>query len=380
MYALIFAALGAHLPFWPLWLEDWGLTATEIGSFTAAGVVVRILAGIAIPALADRLDARRMVMAGVAALGAVVFTAHLWIDDKAILFLATLATGLVYPGMIPLSDALGSAAAREYRFAYAQARAFGSLAFLIANIAVGWLIGQYGVGVALWWIVICLALSVWMSMIHPGGGQGAELSRPRLTDIGKLATAPVFVLFLCAIGFAQGSHAVFYAFGSVHWAGLGLNEGEIGALWAFSVAVEVVLMFTVGAAIVARIGAVPAIAFSGAVGVLRWTWMMFDPTGAELWFLQFLHSGTFAIGHLGAIAFVAAAVEERLSASAQGLFGAAFGGLLSAVAMGLASVFYASHGGATYGIAAVMSGLGLIFALMLHHRWQGGLIATRKSR
>jgi PPP family 3-phenylpropionic acid transporter len=115
------------------------------------------------------------------------------------------------------------------------------------------------------------------------------------------------------------------------------------------------------------------------VGVVRWTWMMFDPVGIELWFLQFLHSGTFAIGHLGAIAFVAAAVEERLSASAQGLFGAAFGGLLSAIAMGLAAALYVPFGGGTYGIAAVMSGLGLIFALMLHSRWQGGLIATRKS-
>jgi PPP family 3-phenylpropionic acid transporter len=45
-----------HLPFWPLWLGDGGLTAAEVGLFTSVGVAVRVVAGLAIPALADRPD------------------------------------------------------------------------------------------------------------------------------------------------------------------------------------------------------------------------------------------------------------------------------------------------------------------------------------
>ena len=30
-YALLFVAVGIHLPFWPIWLADRGLSAAEIG-------------------------------------------------------------------------------------------------------------------------------------------------------------------------------------------------------------------------------------------------------------------------------------------------------------------------------------------------------------
>ena len=33
----------------------------------------------------------------------------------------------------------------------------------------------------------------------------------------------------------QGSHAAYYAFGSIHWQALGLSAGVIGLLWAWGV-------------------------------------------------------------------------------------------------------------------------------------------------
>ena len=376
LYALIFATLGAHLPFWPLWLGAWGLTAAEIGSFTALGVVVRIAAGLAIPALADALGQRRLVLAMVAAFGALVFAVHPLIDSKAILLVATLASGLVYPGMIPISDALGTAAARDHSFPYAHARAFGSLAFLVSNLACGWLISIHGTDVALVWIVICLVLTVRLAMTHPGGGRVARADRPHLAEMGVLLRIGPFLMFVAAIAFAQGSHAVNYVYGSVHWAALGLGEAEIGGLWAFSVAVEVVLMFTIGGWLVVRCGPVGAISLSAAAGVLRWGAMVFDPTGAMLWALQALHAVTFALGHLGAIAFIAAAVPERLGATAQGLFGSVFGGVTMAGGMWLASLAYPVFAGGTYAIAGAMSVIGLVASLMLSRLWSGERLAT----
>ena len=59
-YVALFMATGVHLPFWPLWLEDWGLDAAAVGTYTALGVAIRVVAGLAIPAIADRTDARRL--------------------------------------------------------------------------------------------------------------------------------------------------------------------------------------------------------------------------------------------------------------------------------------------------------------------------------
>ena len=41
-YGVMFAALGAHLPYWPVWLEHWGLTTAEIGWYLGAATVARI--------------------------------------------------------------------------------------------------------------------------------------------------------------------------------------------------------------------------------------------------------------------------------------------------------------------------------------------------
>ncbi len=371
-YAAIFAALGVHLPFWPLWLAEWGLTAAEIGGFTAAGIVIRVLAGLAVPALADRLDARRAVLAAVAGIGAVTFAIHGLLDARGVLLVATLVTGVVFAGMIPIADALGTAAARTGGFGYAPVRSMGSLSFLLASLAVGWLIARYGVAVAQWWIVVALVFCVWTGWTHPGGGNVRQPYPPRLGDLGRMLTEKRFVIFIGAIGMAQSSHAVLYAYGSLHWEALGVSEPVIGQLWAFAVAMETVLMLVAGTWLIRRFGAVGAIALSAAAGVLRWGWMMLDPTGATLWGLQVLHALTFGAGHLGGIAFIAAAVPERLAASAQGMFSSAAGGVLMALGMAIASVVYPMAGGLTYGIAGVMSLIGLSLALWLGRIWDGG--------
>lgn len=373
-YIAIFMVMGAHLPFWPLWLEHWGLTAAEVGLFTALGMGMRVVAGLAIPAVADRLDRRGAVMVACLLASLVLFVAHLWIGDKAVLLIATLAVGATLAGVGPLAEALGVAASRAHGFPYAQSRGLGSLGFLAANLIVGVLMARLGVNLALWWIVGCLAVAAMLTMGHPGGGRAAGQAPPRLGEIGALMVNPVFALFLAAVAFSQASHAVYYAMGSLHWAKLGVSEARIGALWGASVAAEIVFMVTLGSWTVRRLGAIPAVALSGAAGVLRWGAMMFDPVGWTLWPLQALHAATFGVGHLGAMAFISEAVPARYGGAAQGAVGSMAVGLLMALGMAAAAALYPALGGGVYGIGAVLSAIGLGLSLLLIRRWRGGVL------
>lgn len=111
-----FMTTGAYMPFWPLWLEKWGLTASEIALFTALGMGVRVVAGLAIPAVADRLDQRRLTVAACLIAAIVLFVAHLWIGDKTGLLMATLGVGAAFAGIGPLAKAQGVAASRAHGF------------------------------------------------------------------------------------------------------------------------------------------------------------------------------------------------------------------------------------------------------------------------
>ena len=347
-YFVFFAATGVHLPFWPLWLGDWGLTAAEVGLFTSVGIAVRVAAGLAIPALADRLDRWRLTAAACALVGAGFFLAHLWVGDRPLLLLVTIGAGAAFAGIGPISEALGVAAARLHAFPYAQARGLGSLGFLAANLIVGALIARIGTGIALWWIVACLVGVALLGLRHPGGGGVRDRAPPRFREIGRVIALPVFAIFMVAIAFLQASHATYYALGSFHWRALGLGEARIGALWGFSVGVEVLLMVAGGAFLMNRVGAVGSLALSGVGGLVRWGAMMADPTGLLLWPLQALHALTFAAGHLGAMAFIARAVPPRYGAAAQGAAGAMAVGFALALGMALSAAVYPHLGGRTY--------------------------------
>ncbi len=376
VYAALFMATGVHLPFWPLWLENWGLTPAEVGTYTALGVAVRVIAGFAIPAAADRLDARRVTLVACAAASVVLFLAHLAIATKPVLLLATLAVGAMMATIGPVAEALGVAASRAFAFPYPVARGFGSAGFLFANLLVGALIARTGTGILVWWIAACMAGVALLALRHPGGGRVRGQVPPSLREIGRVMTNPTFALFTATVALLQGSHAVLYGLASLHWQALGLRGTEIGALWATSVAAEIVFLLAFGSSAIARLGAIPALALAGCAGVVRWSAMMLDPTGLLLWPIQALHGLTFALAHLGFIAFVSRAVPDRYAAAAQGAVGSMAVGGVMALAMLLASALYPRLGGLTYGIAAALSLAGTALALVLAGRWDGRALAV----
>ncbi|MEM8788503.1 MAG: MFS transporter [Pseudomonadota bacterium] len=373
-YAAMFGALGAHLPFWPVWLTAWGLSPQEAGFFLSLSFVARISAGLLIPVLADRSGRRRITMAALAIAGALVFAAHAAIGTRAALLAATVISGGLISATMPLGEALGSGAATRFGFSYALPRALGSLGFLIANFAVGALMARLGPDAALWWIVVLLAAAAALALRHPGGAK-QDRAPPNFAEIGRLILHPIFALFLLAGTMTMSSHAVYYTYSSVRWQSLGIGPQTIGALWAFSVAVEVVFMLTLGRRLIGWIGPLGALMLAAAGGVVRWGLMAFDPVLPLLWPLQALHVLTFAAGHLGCIAFIAAAVPERLNASAQGAFMGLAAGILTVAAMALAAWAYPSLGGGVYWIAAAMSAAGLALTLTLRRRWAGACLS-----
>ena len=373
-YGAWFMTTGVHMPFWPLWLDRWGLTASEIGMFTALGIGVRIVAGLAVPSLADRLDRRRLTLVACLLVAAILFVAHLWIDAKATLLLATLGVGVAFAGIGPLAEALGVAASRAYDFPYAQTRGLGSIGFLAANLIVGASIARIGVDLALWWIVGCLCVATLLALRHPGGGRAEGQAPPRYREIGVLLVDPVFAIFVAAVAFSQSGHAIFFSLGSVHWARLGVSDQTIGGLWAMSVATEIVFMVFFGSWAIRKLGPAGAIAASAATGVFRWTVMAFDPAPWALWPLQALHASTFGLGHLGAMAFIAEAVPARFGAAAQGAMGSMAVGLLLALGMAAAAATYPWLGGGVYGIGAILAAVGFCFAYLLSRRWKGGTL------
>lgn len=383
-YGAIFFAFGVHLPYWPVWLEDWGLTPEEIGFWLGIALVFRVAAAAILPLVADRLGARRALLCGCLLVAAGLAAIHPLIETGPLLVAATVALAVALAPGMPLGEALGIRAAGERGFAYAPVRAAGSAAFLVANLALGALIGSAGAGAIVVALAVALVAAAALAAVHPGGGAPAGAvavpDTARLAEALRLAARPAFLAFTLAAAVGQASHAVYYVYASLDWTRQGIAPATIGALWATGVAVEIALMLGPGRAIVARIGAARAIALGAGAGLARWSAMALGPPEWALWPLQGLHAMTFALAHLGAMAFIAAAVPPRLAASAQGLFAGGIGGLA------MAGVTFAAGGIAgeegplapAYWLAFAMSGTAVLGALALSRLWQGGRIVPEE--
>ena len=133
-------------------------------------------------------------------------------------------------------------------------------------------------------------------------------------------------------------------------------------LWALGVAAEIVLF-----AISGRLQVAPTtMLLVGAAGAfVRWSAMALDPCPELLPALQCLHGLSFGATHLGTVGFIVRATPPRVGRDRPGCLAVALS-TVTAAAMGLSGLLYASWGALAYGAMALMAGVGGLSALAVH--------------
>jgi PPP family 3-phenylpropionic acid transporter len=258
-------------------------------------------------------------------------------------------------------------------------RLWASSAFVGANVLSGVLLSRFGLVVVVWWLVVAGALN--LATIYclpappPDHAPGPIL--PRLGDMWRqareLMASPVFLIFLAAASLDQGSHAFYYTYGGLHWRALGYSGWLIGTIWPLGVLTEIAFM-SVSLRLFRRIGAARLLVLGSLSCVLRWSVLAFDPPLAFVILVQFLHGGTFALAHLGAMYFVREAVPPRLAATAQSLYAVCSTGIAMGAATYACGPLYAAYGGHAYLLMAAMGAGASGFALWLDHAWAGARV------
>jgi PPP family 3-phenylpropionic acid transporter len=272
---------------------------------------------------------------------------------------------------MPLTDAYVMDGVRAYRADYGRAdygriRLWGSLAFIAATVICGMLLDAFGSSAALYFFIAALAASFVVALGLPpvgDGGEGGEGAREWqfLADAKELITLPIALFFLAG-ALVQAGHAVYYAFGTLHWQALGYSTTLIGILWTLGVIAEIAL-FAFARPALARLGSQGLLALAALAVVVRWTAMGFDPPLWMLVALQALHAFTFGAAHLAVIFFIGERVRPRLSATAQSLFYGLSSLVMGAVTAG-AGFAYAVLAGKAY-LAMALFGIAALGVMAL---------------
>ncbi|CAH8182657.1 3-phenylpropionate MFS transporter [Vibrio aestuarianus] len=310
-----FFAYGVYLPFWALWFENQGVSATDIGLLIGIGFATRCVANLVITPRIHKVEhllptLRWLSLAALLFIGFHFFTGgSFWL-----MALATVLFNLCCGPAIPLSDAMANYYARLQMLDYGRTRLWGSVAFIGGSTVVGLLVASYGTDMILYTALAGIFVSLLLSLRNPNpmpvtvSEEHAE--RPKLSQL--LREWPV-IKFLLLVALIQGSHAAYYSFSSMYWKSAGHSEELIGYLWSLGVVAEVAV-FALSKRLFSG-WSLRALFVAAAIGVIaRWGLMASTTAIIALAAIQLLHGVTFAMAHIAAIQYIQHAPQNKMVA------------------------------------------------------------------
>jgi PPP family 3-phenylpropionic acid transporter len=349
-YGAIFALIGCHLPFFPVWLRAVGIDAAWIGVISAVPAVTRFTVLPVVTRFAERRGAVRgamMATAVVTAFGfAVIGTQHLPLA----VFLAYAITAASWTPTVPLTDAYALRGVARYGLDYGPLRLWGSAAFIAGALGCGLLAGMIAAEHLIWIIVAAGALAALSGFgLQPLEGRKAQA--PAQLGSGALLRNRGFLAIIAASALIQGSHSTYYVFGSITWQLAGLGGLTIAALWALGVVAEIAV-FALSPRFTFRPSMLVVIGGTGAM--LRWLITAQEPPVGVLAVIQLAHGVSFGLTQVGIMGLMVRHVPMPVVTRAQGYL-AACGGIVASTASIVSGAIYARYGQGAYYAMAVMA-------------------------
>ncbi|MHB1239130.1 MAG: MFS transporter [Gammaproteobacteria bacterium] len=347
-YWFYFAALGALVPYWSLYLKSVGFGPVAIGELMAIMMATRIVAPNLAGWLADHTGRRMAVVRCASFLAPVAFAGVLLGHGFGWLALVVALFSFFWNAALPQFEAttLNHLGLRVHR--YSRVRLWGSIGFILSVSGLGFLFQRYAAGL-LPLVVLALLFGIGVtSLLVPDGAAPPRKGAPRplLEVLGRREVAALLVV--CFL--MQVSHGPYYAFFTLYLEDHGYRAGLIGLLWALGVLAEIGV-FLVMHRLLPRFGARSLLLASLALAALRWLLIGAFPRHLLLIvFAQTLHAASFGVYHAVAIHLVHGLFTGRHQGRGQALYssvsfgaGAALGSLASGylwAGLGPSAAFY----------------------------------------
>lgn len=364
-YFWYYAALGGFTPYFAQWLHDRGQDAMAISLIFGLWYGTRILAPMSWNALAARSPHPMRWLRSGAALTLLCFSAFLFANGFLALAAVMACFSFFCNAILPQFETLTLDTLHGRRENYGRIRLWGSIGFIAATLAFGWLIKRHGsAGLPLWMLPLYALTAIAAFANHaPPEGLHPHEAAPRGWAALK---RPDVLLFLAVAMLMQIGFGPYYVFFTLHLGEHGHGADTIGLLWSLGVLAEIGI-FLIAPSLLRRHSSLKLWQICLGLTVLRWAATALIPGSLPAMFaLQLLHAASFGVFHACAMQLISAYFPGKQMAQGQALLYAAssgIGGVLGALFAGIA--WKAGGGMACFGFGALATLAGLLLALRL---------------
>jgi PPP family 3-phenylpropionic acid transporter len=363
-YFFYFAALGALIPFWGLYLQTLGFDAVAIGELMAIPMATKFVAPYVWGWLGDRLGHRMAIVRLGSLLTSLTFLAVFWLTGFWELGLAMALFSFFWNAVLPQFEAVTLRYLGDQVAHYARIRVWGSIGFILVVVFLGVAVDERGPAFVLP-VLFAIYLSIWLSSLvikDPDIGSHAGV---HASIFSVLRQAPVIAFFVVCF-LLQAGHGTYYAFYSIYMAEAGYSKTLIGQLWALGVIAEVIA-FLFMHQLLQRFGARRVLMASLLLAAVRWLLIGHFPESLLLLLIaQTLHAASFGTFHAAAIHLVHHYFPGSLQGRGQALYSSLSFGAGGAVGSLYSGFLWSSAGPViTYGVSAAVT----LLALGVAWRW-----------
>jgi len=362
-YFGFFAALGTISPFLNVYLQEQGLTGTQIGAIASIPPLVALAAGPFWSAVADRWHAQQRVLALLAAMAGLLSLLIIWVHSFLGVMLVLALLNFFRSPISSILDGTVMGLVSRYGITYGKQRAWGSVGWIVASFCVGWIAQTISLE-AIFWIhaalfgLLCTVLSLQLPV------DGSRERVDYISGVRQLIRLPGYrgvLVFMAAFGAGVASNSNFLG---LHILALGGTTFLIGLANSTNSIPEIPGMFW-SDGLLRRFGGRPLIIIGGAGFAL--TWMLFGIVRVPWHFVVItpLIGLFFAVSWVALVNFSNDNAPPGMRASAQGIANAAMSGVGVAGGAYISGVLWDRFGG-----EVVFLAVGAIMALgTLYFAW-----------
>ena len=335
-YFCFFGLLGALFPYWSLYLQSLGYTATEIGFLLAIPMATKVIAPNIWAWIAD-YTGERLAIIRVGALLACLCFAGIFIDQGFwAITLVMAGYSFFWNAVLPQQEVVTTSFLHQRPENYSRIRVWGSVGFIVFVLGSGAWFDRYSID-TLPVIGLLLLVGIFLSSLAvptPAYRQFEVVSQ----TFASVLKQPVVVAFFVAGMLMQLSHGIYYSFFSIYMESHDYSRSEIGVLWSVGVIAEVFL-FVIMHRLLPRFGVRIIMISCLLVATLRWLLIGYFPEQPVILVLaQVCHALTFGAYHAAGIDCIRRLFEAGNQGKAQALYSAfclGFGGAVGSGAGGL---------------------------------------------
>lgn len=349
------------LTFLPVYLQDKGLTGTEIGWVLSIGPLASIISQPFWGYLSDKYKTVKKILL-IAIVGMNIGSIIFFQMNHLIPILIFAALFYFFSSPVgALSDSLAQRRANELKISFGSIRMWGSIGFGISALIVGEILDHVGVQYMFWpYIIMGIVLLTVASFTKDVKTDSQPID---LQDVRNLLRNKDFILFLLVMMFITVTHRASDSYIGIYIVELGGTERLIGWSWFIAVMSEA-LVFGTAVYWFRKFNPLFFIIIAAVLYAIRW--FIYGSATSPYYILAFqaLHGVTFGVFFTAAFDYVTRIIPSFLQSTGHLIFYSVLFGVSGIIASMGGGFIIENYGGQTlYQVMGVTTSIGLIFLI-----------------